>query len=84
MNGAELKAARKLLGLSISEISEEMAVEPRTWCRWESEASRIPEHAIKLFYLVYKEPLSAAAKQDKGIKVLGTSLLIGDALVARS
>lgn len=52
MNGAELKALRKKLGLSLSQASRQVEVSVRTWARWESGVQNIPLGAIKLFKIL--------------------------------
>lgn len=54
MDGAELKALRKEIGLSLSQASRQVEVSVSTWCRWESGKQKIPEGAIKLFKLLNK------------------------------
>ena len=52
MNGQELKAMRKQLGLSLAQAARQVEVSPRTWARWESDERKIPEGALKLFRLL--------------------------------
>lgn len=52
MTGAELKAVRKKLGLSLSQASRQVEVSARTWCRWEAGDQSIPEGALKLFRIL--------------------------------
>jgi len=54
MTGSELKALRKSLNLSLSEVSRQVEVSARTLCRWESGKQEIPLGAIKLFKLLNK------------------------------
>ncbi len=56
MNGPELKALRKELGLSIAQAARQVEVSSRTWCRWESDTDdqEIPPGALKLFRIVNK------------------------------
>lgn len=54
MNGSELKALRKELGLSLAQASRQVEVSSRTWCRWEAGNQKIPEGAVKLFKLLNK------------------------------
>lgn len=53
----DLKQARKKLGLSLSKAAAQVDVSARTWCRWESGESKMPEAARKLFYLLNKRTL---------------------------
>jgi len=52
MSGAELKALRKTLGLSLAQAARQVEVSARSFARWESGAQNIPEGAIKLFKLL--------------------------------
>ena len=52
VEGHELKALRKSLGLSLAKAARQVEVSPRTFARWESGAQRIPEGAVKLFKLL--------------------------------
>ena len=52
MQGNELKALRKTLGLSLAQASRQVEVSARTWARWESGSQKIPEGAIKLFKIL--------------------------------
>lgn len=54
MTGAELKALRKELGLSLAKAARQVEVSPRTFARWESGVQNIPEGAIKLFLILNK------------------------------
>ena len=54
MEGSELKALRKSLGLSLSKAARQVEVSARTFARWESGVQRIPEGAIKLFKILNK------------------------------
>jgi len=54
MGGAELKALRKKLGLSLAQAARQVEVSPRTWARWEAGDQAIPLGAIKLFKLLNK------------------------------
>jgi DNA-binding transcriptional regulator YiaG len=54
MTGLELKRLRYKLKLSLSQASEQVEVSPRTWCRWESGETPVPERAVKLFKLLNK------------------------------
>ena len=57
VDGQELKALRKQLGLSLSKASRQVEVSVSTWCRWESGSQRIPEGAMKLFLLLNKDAM---------------------------
>jgi len=57
MTPHDLKQARKKLGLSLSKAAAQVDVSARTWCRWESGESKMPEAARKLFYLLNKRTL---------------------------
>ena len=48
MTGAELKALRKRLGLSLSQAARQVEVSVRTWARWEV-SERVPDGAVQLF-----------------------------------
>lgn len=48
MTGAELKALRNKLGLSIPKAARQVDVSDRTWARWEASDS-VPSGAVKLF-----------------------------------
>lgn len=48
MTGAELKALRKQLGLSLNEAARQVEVSPRTWARWEV-SDKPPPSGVKLF-----------------------------------
>ena len=52
MTGAELKAKRKELKLSIAEVARQLECGASTLCRWESGKQTIPLGAIKLFKLI--------------------------------
>jgi DNA-binding transcriptional regulator YiaG len=54
MDGSELKALRKKLGLSLAQASRQVEVSARTWARWESGVQAIPEGALKLFRILNK------------------------------
>jgi DNA-binding transcriptional regulator YiaG len=54
MEGSELKALRKSLGLSLAKAARQVEVSPRTFARWESGVQKIPEGAIKLFKILNK------------------------------
>lgn len=54
MKGAELKALRKKLGLSLADAARQVEVSPRTWARWEADTRAAPAGAVKLFKLVNK------------------------------
>lgn len=54
MTGAELKASRKKIGLSLAQLARQLEVSARSIARWESGAQTIPEGAIKLFKLLNK------------------------------
>jgi transcriptional regulator with XRE-family HTH domain len=54
MEGAELKALRKKLGLSLAQAARQVEVSPRTWARWEAGDQPIPEGAMKLFRILNK------------------------------
>lgn len=53
MTGAELKALRKSLGLSLAEAAKQVEVSVRTWARWET-SDEVPPGAVKLFKIVNK------------------------------
>lgn len=77
MTGAQLKALRYKLGLSLAKASKQVEVSPRTWCRWESDETPVPERAVKLFFLLNKittEPVRVFNPKkfqriDKAVKV---------------
>ena len=52
MKPDELKAYRKRLGMTLARASKQVGVTSRTWCRWESGETPIPEGALKLFLLL--------------------------------
>lgn len=53
MTGAELKALRNELALSVAAASRQCEVSERSWKRWESgEYQRIPEGVVKLFRIL--------------------------------
>jgi len=52
MTNIELKAERKRLGLSISDMARQLECSARTYCRWESGQSKIPPGAVKLFKMI--------------------------------
>ena len=54
MNGADLKALRKKLGLSLSKAARQVEVSTRTWARWEAGDQSIPDGPMKLFRIVNK------------------------------
>lgn len=54
MTGAQLKALRYKLKLSLAQVCRQVEVSSSTWCRWESGKQKIPEGAIKLFKLLNK------------------------------
>lgn len=54
MRGAELKALRKKLGLSLADAARQVEVSPRTWARWEADTRSAPAGAVKLFKMVNK------------------------------
>jgi DNA-binding transcriptional regulator YiaG len=56
MEGSELKALRKSLGLSLAKAARQVEVSSRTWARWESGSQKPPEGAIKLFKLLNSIP----------------------------
>ena len=52
MTGAELKAARKALKLSIADVARQLECGASTLCRWEAGKQTIPLGAIKLFKMI--------------------------------
>lgn len=54
MTPSNLKKLRKSLGLSLAEASRQVEVTPRTWARWEDGSRKIPDWAVKLFFLMNK------------------------------
>jgi DNA-binding transcriptional regulator YiaG len=54
MTGAELKALRKTLKLSLAQAARQVEVSVRTWARWESGKNDVPPGAVKLFKMVNK------------------------------
>jgi DNA-binding transcriptional regulator YiaG len=48
MTGAELKALRKRIGLSLSQAARQVEVSERTWARWEV-SDKVPDGVVKLF-----------------------------------
>jgi|GEM_PF-5475166 len=54
MTGAELKAKRKELKLSLADVSRQLECSVATLCRWESGKQSVPLGAIKLFRLLNK------------------------------
>lgn len=54
MEGSELKALRKKLGLSLAQASRQIEVSARTWCRWEAGEQAIPAPALRLFLILNK------------------------------
>lgn len=52
MTGAQLKALRYKLNLSLSQAARQVEVSVSTWCRWESGKQPIPEGAMKLFRIL--------------------------------
>ncbi len=51
MTRQELRAHRKRLGLSLSEVATQAHIAPRTWARYESGERHVPEAVIHLFCL---------------------------------
>jgi len=54
MMGSELKNIRKNLKLSSAQAAKQVEISPRTWCRWESGETPVPEGSAKLFKLLNK------------------------------
>lgn len=54
MNGAEFKAFRKSLKLSLAGAARQLEVSARTIARWEAGQQSIPLGAIKLFLMLNK------------------------------
>jgi len=52
MDRHKLRAHRKRLGLSLSQVAAQVHVSPRTWARYESGERHIPVAIIHLFCLV--------------------------------
>ncbi len=52
MTGAELKAKRKELKLSLADVARQLECGVSTLCRWESGKQAIPLGAIKLFKIL--------------------------------
>lgn len=52
MTGAELKALRYTLYLSLAQAARQVVVTPRSWARWEAGEAPIPEGTLKLFRLL--------------------------------
>lgn len=52
MKPNELRELRESLGLSVADAARQVAVNIRTWQRWESGDRSIPRGAIKLFCMV--------------------------------
>lgn len=53
MTGAEFKALRKKVGLSLSQAARQLEVSARTLARWETQET-VPPGAVKLFKLENK------------------------------
>ena len=51
MTRRDLRALRKKLGLSLSQVAAQVHVAPRTWARYESGERHAPEAIIHLFCL---------------------------------
>jgi len=54
MTGAELKALRYKLKLSLAQAARQVEVSVSTWCRWEANKKPVPAGAVKLFKLLNK------------------------------
>lgn len=67
MTGTQLKALRKRLGLSLAGASRLVSVSPRSWARWGTADSSIPDGALHLFLILTGErtPQQISAKVRK-------------------
>ncbi len=71
--GADLRALRKQLGLSVASASRQIAVSERTWKRWEAGTQSIPLGAIEQFVDLNKAGRGLpAALGSRVIKVVVT------------
>lgn len=60
MNGPELKALRKQLGLSLAQAARQVETSARSWARWEATDKPIPGAVEKLFLILNKRKASMA------------------------
>lgn len=59
MTGAELKALRKSIGISVDEAAAQVFVKSRTWERYEANKKPIPGGVVELFRMKNHQQLSA-------------------------
>jgi transcriptional regulator with XRE-family HTH domain len=66
MTGRSLRLLRKRLGLSVAKAAALIHVAPRTWVRWESGETPVPDTAAHLFHLVngLEWPLTKKARSE--------------------
>ena len=86
MTGAELKAIRKGIGLSLSQVTAQIEVSVATWCRWEADGEKeIPAPELKLFRIMNAEQIAKYEEKkraDPGIRVVGKAYLLGDTIIS--
>ena len=61
LKGAEMKAIRKILGLTGKAMAKRLQIDPATYSRWENDAQAMGGYAEKIFRLVACEELKDAA-----------------------
>lgn len=65
MTGRSLRLLRKRLGLSVAKAAAQIHVGARTWVRWESGETPVPDTAAHLFHVVNGIPWKPLTKQGK-------------------
>lgn len=64
MTGAELRALRISIGLTVEKAAEQVDIHARTWFRYESGQLTIPRATEHLFQLVNQRRIAAARRRD--------------------
>jgi transcriptional regulator with XRE-family HTH domain len=64
MTGADLKDARRQLGLSQAQLVKALGVHLRTLSRWETDVTPIPHRIVILIALALKSPKSRKSLMD--------------------
>lgn len=66
VTGLQLRRLRKKKALSVAKSAALVHTAPRTWVRWESGETPVPEMAVHLFCLLvgesYRRPVTHARK----------------------
>lgn len=86
MNGEQLKALRKELGLTLEQARRQVNVSMSTWCRYESGETPIPEGTLNHFLLMNEKKIDGTGESsgpEATAELLGKAMLIGDKIYMR-